>query len=211
AEFTVYGNSPAGTFVGRVAASDVDGDALTYAIASGDESGAFRIDAATGEIFVLDGGKLNARTTPEIRLTVTVSDGQGGVATATVLVKVRAQAVTFQVNYGNPIDLRGFPWLPVVVYSTDTFDARQVDVRSMTFGRTGDEQSFPHVFGRRFFYYLDMNRDGRLDLVMLFDVRRTGLQEGDTAATLRGRLMDGTEFAGTTPVVVTDGRRRGRR
>jgi hypothetical protein len=51
--FDVPENSPAGTVVGTVFAEDPDaGQQLTYAILSGNESGAFAIDDLTGEITV---------------------------------------------------------------------------------------------------------------------------------------------------------------
>jgi hypothetical protein len=52
-------NSAAGTLVGTVVASDPDlSDPLTYSIVSGNTSGAFSIDAATGEVRVVDASLL---------------------------------------------------------------------------------------------------------------------------------------------------------
>ena len=49
----------------RLSASDADaGDSLSYAITGGDPTGAFAINAATGEITVADSAQLDFETTP---------------------------------------------------------------------------------------------------------------------------------------------------
>jgi hypothetical protein len=73
AGFSVAENSPLGTTVGTVTASDPDtGDVLGYAITAGNESGAFAIDPLSGEITVA--GALDFESLPQYVLTVTVSD-----------------------------------------------------------------------------------------------------------------------------------------
>ena len=59
--FSLPENSAAGTVVGTVSATDADQPAqtLTYSIVSGNETGAFAINPATGEITVVDPGQLN--------------------------------------------------------------------------------------------------------------------------------------------------------
>ena len=72
--FSVDENAVAGTIVGIVSASDPDaGDALSYAITAGNESGAFAIDAGTGQVTAQ--GVLDFETLPDYVLTVSVSDG----------------------------------------------------------------------------------------------------------------------------------------
>ncbi|MEQ8469792.1 MAG: cadherin domain-containing protein [Marinoscillum sp.] len=72
--FTINENSIVGTSVGTVAASDPDGDNLTYTITSGD-TGAFELDANTGALTVADQSQLDFETTPTFNLIVKVSDG----------------------------------------------------------------------------------------------------------------------------------------
>jgi len=67
-------NSAAGTAVGSVVASDVDGDTLDYVVLSGNESGAFAVDAATGAVTVADAAPLDYETTMQFVLTVRVVD-----------------------------------------------------------------------------------------------------------------------------------------
>ena len=73
AGFSVAENSLTGTMVGTVTASDPDaGQALAYAITTGNEDDKFAIDSATGQITVA--GALDFETTPQYVLTVTVTD-----------------------------------------------------------------------------------------------------------------------------------------
>ncbi|MDE2903093.1 MAG: fibronectin type III domain-containing protein [Chloroflexota bacterium] len=67
-------NAPGGTLVGApIAATDSDGDALTYALSGATE---FVIDAATGQIRVAAGAALDYETTTAYTLTVSVTDGK---------------------------------------------------------------------------------------------------------------------------------------
>ena len=74
--------SDIGSVITTITASDADGDALTYAIASGNDAGLFDIDAATGEITLV---KPSTPTSPDTHaLTVTATDSAGNIATTTV-------------------------------------------------------------------------------------------------------------------------------
>ncbi|NJL58448.1 MAG: tandem-95 repeat protein [Desulfobacteraceae bacterium] len=71
--FSLSENAPKDTIVGTVGASDPDGDTLTYAIISGNQSGAFAINSVSGQITVADASGLNAGT---VILTVRVNDAR---------------------------------------------------------------------------------------------------------------------------------------
>ncbi|MDF1574275.1 MAG: cadherin domain-containing protein [Bacteroidales bacterium] len=59
-EFSVEENSPAGTVIGRVEASDRDeGQVLAYAIIDGNDEGICTIDPSGGTLSVLDPANLN--------------------------------------------------------------------------------------------------------------------------------------------------------
>lgn len=63
-----------------VAATDADSGRLgilTYRIVAGNEGGLFRIDRATGEIFISRPGMLSARSQPLHKLNVSATDGGG--------------------------------------------------------------------------------------------------------------------------------------
>ncbi|MBI1347830.1 hypothetical protein GC163_16260 [bacterium] len=76
--FNVDENSPNGTSVGTVVASDPDAmDTLTYAITGGNIGRAFAINATTGEITVSNSLALDFETTPTFSITVQVTDSHG--------------------------------------------------------------------------------------------------------------------------------------
>jgi len=75
--FEVAENSAGGTAVGRVTASDGDGDPLTYSL--GNHNDKFNIDGTTGAITVRDGAVLDHETDAKLTLTVNVvSNGPNG-------------------------------------------------------------------------------------------------------------------------------------
>ena len=82
-------NAASGTAVGTVAATDAEGDNLTFAIIDGNAIGnandAFAISAGTGELEVA--GTIDYETTPTYTLTVQVSDGMM-LATAAITINV---------------------------------------------------------------------------------------------------------------------------
>lgn len=86
---------------------------------------------------------------------------------------------------------------PVAILSAPTFNAPlQVDQRSLTFGRTGNEQSlaFCNAGGE------DVNGDGLLDLVCHFRTQLTGFQAGDTVGVLKGQNVDHIHITGMDSV-----------
>ncbi len=91
AAFEVEENSPNGTVVGTVTATDPGDDTLTYAITT--EQAAFAIDPDTGQITVADAAQLDFETTASFVLEVQVTDGDpGGVDAATVTIDLLNQA-----------------------------------------------------------------------------------------------------------------------
>ena len=75
ATFSLAENSPIGTVVGTIEASDADGDTLTYTILSGNTGQAFGLDAITGVLSVVDSSALDYEITPVFSLLVQASDG----------------------------------------------------------------------------------------------------------------------------------------
>jgi hypothetical protein len=95
AAFSLKENSPAGTVLGTVVASDEQGYALTYSIAGGNSEGLFSIGAATGQITVASpiplGADLDFETRSSYSLVVSVRNAAPtpATSTATVVVTVR--------------------------------------------------------------------------------------------------------------------------
>lgn len=84
--FAVDEDAAQGRTVGTVTATDADGDAITYAITSGDDSGVLAIDPATGAITVA--AALDHETTGRYDLVVrATAGGESDEAVATVTVR----------------------------------------------------------------------------------------------------------------------------
>ncbi len=86
--FSINENSANGTTVGTVAASDPDGNTLSYSITAGNTSGAFAINASTGALTVANSAVLDYETLTQFSLTVRVADPGGLSDTATVTVSL---------------------------------------------------------------------------------------------------------------------------
>jgi VCBS repeat-containing protein len=89
ATFSVPENSANGTVVGTVTFTDPDmGQSGIFAISAGNTSGAFAINASTGQLTVATSAALNIGTTPSFNLTIRVTDNGApplsGSATITV-------------------------------------------------------------------------------------------------------------------------------
>ena len=195
-------NAKNGDAIGVVAAHDVDGDVLTYAIIAGND-GAFDIDARTGTITLRDAALLRKGGPRDVVLMVSVTDPSGEVGVARIVVKVEMPSVKMRLGFKQDasVSLHGSPWSPLVIYGSGSLNVRDIDLKSLTFGRTGHESSIKG-FGKPLHVFRDVDRDGKLDLVLLVDLRKTGLKAGDTSVSLKGTLKNGTSLGGTSSVTV---------
>ena len=75
ATFSVANKAADGTLVGTITASDSDGDALTYAIKSGNTGDAFDLGSTDGKLTVAKSGEVDYTITPLFTLSIEVSDG----------------------------------------------------------------------------------------------------------------------------------------
>ena len=88
---------------------------------------------------------------------------------------------------------------PVAIISTPTFNAlTAVDTSTLTFGRTGNEQSlaFCNTGGE------DVNDDGLPDLVCHFKTQSTGFQSNDKLGVLIGTTVQGSPIVGQEAIVI---------
>ena len=86
----------------------------------------------------------------------------------------------------------------VTVLSAAGFNAPQQVIRSsLRFGRTGTEQSLQGCNAP-----IDVNADGRPDLVCRYRVKATGLRVGDTRATLAAQTFTGGPIGGVRAITV---------
>jgi hypothetical protein len=94
----------------------------------------------------------------------------------------------------NTINPKSHGVIPVAILSTDTFDATSVDPLSVEFGPSGATEM--HGKG----YIKDVNHDGKPDLVLHFKTQATGIQCGDTSASLTGETVDGDSMQGSDSI-----------
>ena len=86
-----------------------------------------------------------------------------------------------------PINPKSKGKIPVAILSSPSFNAMSVDPGSLTFGRTGMEESL-HKCGAS---GEDVNHDGLLDLVCHFNNQAASFQDGDLEGILMGYLRTG--------------------
>ena len=96
----------------------------------------------------------------------------------------------------NPIELPGSGSLPVAILSTSDFNALTADMSTMCFGDAEAPQQRDCSVANRQGEAKDVNGDHRLDLVVTFELRQTGIDLGDKRACLTGKSLDGVPIAG---------------
>ena len=105
-------------------------------------------------------------------------------------------------SYPNSINIRSKGKIPVAILSNASFDAQSIDPTSLTFGRTGDEESLAFCTDS----LEDVNEDGLLDRVCHFYTQQTGFQTGDVEGILNGQTFGGQPIRGTDSVNIKYGR-----
>jgi hypothetical protein len=75
-----------------------------------------------------------------------------------------------------------------------------LDQATLTFGRTGDEQSFIRCEK----IAKDVNSDGFLDLTCRFKINNTGFQVGDSVGILRFLDINGVPYEGRDSIIIID-------
>ena len=82
----------------------------------------------------------------------------------------------------------------MAIVTTSTFDATTVDPLSVRFG----PHRAPEAHGKG--HVVDIDRDGDLDLVLHFNTQDTGIQCGETLASLIGETFDGDPIQGSDAI-----------
>jgi hypothetical protein len=105
--------------------------------------------------------------------------------------------VTIDIKPGsspNSINPKSQGVIPVAILTTDAFDATTVDPLSVRFGPKGATEA--HNQG----HIEDVNHDGEPDLVLHFETQATGIQCGDTSASLTGETFEGDPIQGSDAI-----------
>jgi len=84
--------------------------------------------------------------------------------------------------------------IAVSVLTSEDFDALQVDPDTVQFGPAGTAKAHSQA------HVEDVDNDGDMDLQLHFKTQETGIQCGDTEATLTGNTWGGTPIMGTDSV-----------
>ena len=100
-------------------------------------------------------------------------------------------------SYPNAINVRSRGVIPVVILTTDGFDATTVDVETVLFADAPPLR------------WAMENVDGDMDwdVVFHFHTQETAIACGDTEATLTGKTLDGTDIIGTDSIKTVGCRR----
>ena len=143
------------------------------------------------EITVIVGDQFKVICTPD--------DGTdtGDPVEATIIISVLSYDAGIDIKPGseeNPINLKSRGVIPVVIYTTEGFDATTVDIDTVKLGP--NEASPVH------FAYEDVDDDGDIDLILHFRTQDTGIAEDDTEVTLTGETDSGTAFTGTVVIKI---------
>jgi uncharacterized delta-60 repeat protein len=99
----------------------------------------------------------------------------------------------------NPVKFSSSGRIPVAILATSSFDATTVDPSGVCFGDAESPVQRDCTESRSSLE--DVNGDGRLDLLLLFETRQTGIDPGDTHACLTGRTFAGMAIQGCDSVV----------
>ena len=85
--------------------------------------------------------------------------------------------------------------IPVVILTTETFDATTVNPTTVRFGATGTEAASLQSALE------DVDGDGNIDLILHFKTQDTGIQCGKTSASLTGQTFNGRAIEGSNSIV----------
>ena len=105
-----------------------------------------------------------------------------------VTIDIKPDSQTNNINPGS----KGV--IAVSVLTSEDFDALQVDPDTVQFGPAGTAKAHSQA------HVEDVDNDGDMDLQLHFKTQETGIQCGDTEATLTGNTWDGTPIMGTDSV-----------
>ncbi len=204
--FSLPENSANGTLVGTVVANDPEANSIAYSIVGGNTAGAFSIDEVSGQIRVANSLALDFESNPVFSIVVKATDSFGASSEATQTIRLTDVLETLLVpidiipnDSRNSINVRSNGKVEVAIFSTANFDARSIDVNSLRFGRTGTEDSLSRNPSRSEprFEIVDVNGDGRLDLVVRFELEKTGFQIGNSEGILTGKTLTGKALRGS--------------
>jgi hypothetical protein len=96
----------------------------------------------------------------------------------------------------NTVNLKSKGVVPVAILSTETFDAASANILTVVFGPDGAQEAHGKA------HVEDVNGDALPDLMLHFKTQDTGIQCGDTEASLIGMTYYGDAFEGSDAIMI---------
>jgi VCBS repeat protein len=126
-------------------------------------------------------------------------DGLPDLVTNTVSILINSSALKVDIDIlpgysPNQINPNSGGTIPVAIRTTHLFDAKLVDPATVRFGANGTEAP-PIRFELR-----DVDGDFDMDMLLLFQIQKTGIRCGYTSATLRGKTVTGEPIRGSDSI-----------
>jgi hypothetical protein len=170
-------------------ASDAEEDTLTYTVVTQPTHGS--LSGTAPDLTYAPDADYNG----DDSFTYKANDGtdDSNIATVSITVNPVVIEVTIDIKPGsdpNSINLKSKGVVPVVVLTTDSFDAGEVDPATVVFAGAEPERWTSE----------DVDGDGDLDLLFHFRMQALDLTEDSEDATLTGKTTDGHEITGTDSV-----------
>ena len=94
--------------------------------------------------------------------------------------------------------------IPVAILSSRTFDPRDINLQTLTFGSKGDERSLAKCLSSRVY----LNRDRRPDVICFFRSELAAFEATDDRGVLRGATKAGATFEGSGMLKVIPEKRK---
>lgn len=172
--------------------TDPEADPLSAVLVSDVSNGTLTLNAAGSFTYTP-----NADFSSADSFTYKANDGTADSNVVTVSLIVTSILVDIDIKPGsdsNPINPNSQEIIPVAILTTGAFDATQVDPLSVEFGPNGAAET--HKRGQ----VEDVDGDGDRDLLLHFNTQDTGIECGDTSATLTGVTLGGQVIEGTDSI-----------
>ena len=175
----------------------------TVSIVLGDGTGAFgsatdfAVGASPASVAI---GDLNGDGKPDLAVanigsnTVSILLNTSLPTTITVAIDIKPG------SFPNSINPKSRGVIPVAILTTDSFDATTVDSTTVLFGPTGTEAPPVHAAIE------DVDLDGDTDLILHFNTQATGIQCGDTSASLSAETFSGQMIEGSDSIKTAGGK-----
>ncbi len=145
--------------------------------------------------YFTDGGAVSGTSTASGNYTMAMTVQLPAIQQINIEVRPGSTALT-------PLNPKSKGKIPVALLGDAKFNPLTVDTSTLTFGALGNENSLSNCVSSG----EDVNNDGYLDMICLFENQAAGFQYGDTEGTAKGKTKNGVMFQGTSVLKVLPAR-----